>query len=65
MLRSMSVAMGVSTPSVSGHKAYEGLFKAKLNASIEALKVFFPALGTGSCWKQRRPKPNFLGSIAA
>jgi hypothetical protein len=57
-MQRMSLAMG--------RKAYERLFKAELNASnVEALEALFLAAETGSRWKQRRRKPNFLGYIAA
>ena len=48
-MQCMGLAMGLSTPSVSGRKAYEGLFDSGMNASnVETLGVLFLDVGTGS-----------------
>ena len=46
-MQCMGLAMGLSTPSVSGRKAYEGLFDSRMNASnVETLGVLFLDVGT-------------------
>jgi hypothetical protein len=53
----MGFFTGLSTPSVSGQKAYEGLFDAKLTASnIKPLDALFADGEKGSCRQHRRRK---------
>ena len=48
IMQRMGLVLGLSTPSMSGRKAYEGLFKAELNASnVEAREALFTVVETG------------------
>jgi hypothetical protein len=60
VMQRIDYVKGPSMPSVSGQKAYEKLFDAKLTASnIEALDAFFTDIEKGLCRQQRRRKAIF------
>ena len=59
-MQRMGYVTGLSTPTLSGQKAYERLFDTKLTTSnIEALDALFADGGKGSCKQQHRRKATF------